>query len=416
MHEFEDLKKEVTALIQLGETEATLDALNQHAKRLPNRLQKTLITLQGQFHSLEQNHISFTISQESYNVGINKIHTSILTMLEQLDRPIPASGPDPIIPYVGGKDNPPVVPKPQAGGSTFWEKYNKVIVGLTAIVTLLGGIAKFSGFTLKDFLESDSEKNEQVTDQEPVDDETILSGDKPKKDEESVTGELVRQEKPTTSEVLKLKEPVEKEEKETPKKKPKVNPVAYVDASLKLFDLDDEKYLEAEFLGKQRNWKVGGQSASFDFTYVVKNPLLSKSKMRMFLESSVSNYVYLLGTGETDRSVNKLFPYGRFDAEIDAGTGEIALPSKDLYFEMDETTGVVYILALFSQSPLDIDKIKNNLGNRNRSLSEQVEAIMGDVLFDLDEVNFKKNRIEFKVPFKDTNKEVLALIIKFDQV
>nr|NQU90432.1 hypothetical protein [Bacteroidota bacterium] len=182
--------------------------------------------------------------------------------------------------------------------------------------------------------------------------------------------------------------------------------------SLRLYDMDDDSTLHVELAEISRNWSVVGPEAAN--TYQVVESLLSGSKMRMYLKSEAPAYVYMLGTGSVDKTVVTLFPVEGLSPAMNYSEYEVALPSEDHYFYMDNTIGKDYIIVIFSKEELDIETIRNTVENGSGNLSKRFDSAIHDVLIDPKYITFKENEIKFEVKQNETDKKAFAMIIEFD--
>ncbi len=188
--------------------------------------------------------------------------------------------------------------------------------------------------------------------------------------------------------------------------------------SLRLFDMDDNIDLEVELAPKTRNWNVFGpeQPTMGEYTYKVVPRLLSQSKMRMFLKSDQPAYVYMLGTGSVDKTINKLFPVEGISPALNYSGNEVALPSEEHYFQMDDTEGKDYILIFFSKERLDIDEIHRKLKSTSGPISTRLKNTIGADLISHEYIDFEDDEIKFQVRQNASGKKAFAMIVEFTHV
>ena len=203
-----------------------------------------------------------------------------------------------------------------------------------------------------------------------------------------------------------------------PKPKPQMPLLA---GSLRLYDMDDNVNLKVNLAAKERNWTVvnpplPSPNTTANYTYKVVPTLLSGSKMRMYLKSEQPAFVYMLGTGSVDKSVNKLFPVDGISPAMNYSSSEVALPSEKHFFQMDNTEGKSYIIVIFSKEKLDINTIKSTIDNSKGNVSQRVRAAIGNKLIDPKHILLDKNEISFKVEQNHTTQKTFAMIIEFNQV
>ena len=95
---------------------------------------------------------------------------------------------------------------------------------------------------------------------------------------------------------------------------------------------------------------------------------------------------------------------------------EVALPSENHYFEMDNTTGKNYIVVIFSRQKLDIESIKGKMSRASGNASERVSAAVGNLVVGAEDVNLDARQISFDIAQSDSGKSAFAMIIEFNQV
>lgn len=187
----------------------------------------------------------------------------------------------------------------------------------------------------------------------------------------------------------------------------------YLKGSLRIFDIDKQENMPVLLADRVRNWNVARGSGSY--TYKVVSNLVSGSKMRMYLKSEEPAFVYMLGTGSIDKSVNVLFPLKGFSAAMNYKNYEIAIPSEEFYFQMDETEGKDYIIIIYSKEKLDIEYIKNRFINSVGTIPEKLsQSINSDLLIGYDKITFEQNEIKFLARNNNSKQKAIAIIIEFN--
>ncbi len=187
--------------------------------------------------------------------------------------------------------------------------------------------------------------------------------------------------------------------------------------SLRLFDLDDQEDLDVSLAAKNRNWTWSRMDSDDEqYTYKVNQSLLSGSEMRMYIESEQSAFVYMLGTGEVDRSVAQLFPVDGISPALNYLNSEVALPSENHFFKMDNTVGKNYIILLFSREKLNISEIKDRFSNSTGNVGRRLKTATEGLLIPSEYINFSSETIEFSVDQNDSGKHAFAMVVQFNQV
>lgn len=91
--------------------------------------------------------------------------------------------------------------------------------------------------------------------------------------------------------------------------------------------------------------------------------------MRMYLKSDQAAYVYMLGTGSVDKSVQILLPLKGMSAALNYIGNEITLPSEEAYLQMDNTIGKDYLILIYAKEKLDIESIRKQIAVNSGTLA-----------------------------------------------
>ena len=198
-------------------------------------------------------------------------------------------------------------------------------------------------------------------------------------------------------------------------KLPKLEPEKPIyKGGLKFINLDNNEELEFSLAEKFRNWNTVLNDG--ENTYKATKPLYSGSRVRLLLNNNEPAFVYILGTGSVNTSIANLFPGDNLglSAALNYEENEVALPTADGAFVMDDTKGQDYMIMLFSRESLDIDDLKKQIADTSGKFSQRLKTVLGDKLIPFDDIEFEKNKIEFETLYKGDDNKIMALIIEFD--
>ena len=198
-------------------------------------------------------------------------------------------------------------------------------------------------------------------------------------------------------------------------KLPKLTPEEPIfKGGLRFVNLSNNEDLEFSLAEKFRNWNTVLNNG--EHTYKAKKPLTSGSQVRMFINNDQPAFVYILGTGSVNTSIAQLFPVEGLSAALNYETNEVALPTEDGAFVMDDTVGKDYMIMLFSREPLEIDTLNDEITKTSGKFSKRLKTVLGDKLIPFDDIEFEKNKIEFETLYKGDDNKIMALIIEFDHI
>ena len=172
--------------------------------------------------------------------------------------------------------------------------------------------------------------------------------------------------------------------------------------ALSVLNTETNKRLKASLIANESN-----------NTYKINEPLTDGSRIRFYLQNEESAYVYMLGTGSVDTSVNKLFPVDGITALLNYKDNEVPIPSEEHYFEMDDTVGKDYIILLYSKEILDINKLLEFLNDSEGNIDKKLFDIFDNQIITNKEIQFNENEMKFETFSKDKTK-LMSIIIEFN--
>ena len=150
-----------------------------------------------------------------------------------------------------------------------------------------------------------------------------------------------------------------------------------------------------------------------ELTYKINEPLTKGSRIRVYIQNNEVAFVYMLGSGSKDTSVNKLFPVDGINALLNYKENEVPIPSEEHYFEMDNTVGKDYIVLLYSKEKLEIDRLLEFMNDTEGSIDEKLFNIFDNQMITKKDIQFNENEMKFETFSKDKSK-IMSIIIEFD--
>ena len=187
------------------------------------------------------------------------------------------------------------------------------------------------------------------------------------------------------------------------------------EGSLSILNLDNAADMEVTLSDENELFNNGGETIASAVTYKVVQPVESGSKIRFYMNSTTSAYVYMLGSGSVDRSVNKLFPVDGISPFLNYAENEVAIPGEEYYFMNDETVGKDYIVLIFSKKDIEIDDTINDLESYEGTIAEKLKTQFGERMIHSDRTNFDTDSISFEA-FSDSEDSLLIAIIEFNHI
>ena len=149
-------------------------------------------------------------------------------------------------------------------------------------------------------------------------------------------------------------------------------------------------------------------------TYRIDKSYTSGTQFRIYLKSKQRGYVYLIGYGSADKSVNKLYPFENFSDYFNYKDSEIALPNEDYFIEFDSKPGRDILCVLYSKEKLDINKIVQSAKYGTGDFVSRVKKVLQYKMFKGNEISFQRNKIAFSTKSSNSNAKVVPLFIEMN--
>ena len=163
--------------------------------------------------------------------------------------------------------------------------------------------------------------------------------------------------------------------------------------------------------GASRNFNIVKASKS---TYKVNNTYTSGTQFRIYLKSKQRGYVYLIGYGSGDKSVNKLYPFENFSDYFNYTNSEIALPSEDYFIEFDNKPGRDILCVLYSKEKLNINDIVSKAKYGSGDFVSRVKKALSYKMFKGSDISFSKDKISFNASSKSSSAKVVPIFIEMN--
>lgn len=146
-------------------------------------------------------------------------------------------------------------------------------------------------------------------------------------------------------------------------------------------------------------------------TYTIDKPYSSGTQFRIYLKSNQRGYVYLIGYGGADKSVNKLYPFENFSPFFNYTNSEIAIPNEDYFIEFDNKPGQDILCVLYSKERLDINAIINKAKLGTSDFVANIKRAVQYKMFKGKDVNFNANKIAFNAASSSYTSKVVPIFI-----
>ena len=165
--------------------------------------------------------------------------------------------------------------------------------------------------------------------------------------------------------------------------------------------------------GAKRNFNIvkAKKNQRLKTTYSIDKAYSSGTQFRIYLKSKQRGYVYLIGYGGSDKSVNMLYPFDHFSPFFNYTNSEIAIPNEDYYIEFDNQPGQDILCVLYSKTKLDMNTIINKARYGTEDFVTNVKKAIQHRMFKGSELTFEKDNMAFKAASNSDNSSVVPIFI-----
>ena len=163
--------------------------------------------------------------------------------------------------------------------------------------------------------------------------------------------------------------------------------------------------------GATRNFNIVKATKT---TYKVDKTYTSGTQFRIYLNSKQRGYVYLIGYGGSDKSVNKLYPFANYSDYFNYVNSEIAIPNEDYFIEFDNNPGKDILCVLYSKEKLNINDIVSKVRNGYGDFVSKMKKALSYKMFKGSEVKFSNDKISFNATSKNSSAKVVPIFIEMN--
>ena len=146
-------------------------------------------------------------------------------------------------------------------------------------------------------------------------------------------------------------------------------------------------------------------------TYNVTSPYSSGTQFRIRFKSEKPAYIYLIGYGGGDKSVNALYPFENYSAYFGFSNSEVAIPNEDYFIEIDDVKGKDVLCILYSTKPIDVKKVVEKVKYGKGTFTTRVKNYFKNDMYQSKEVKFDNNSIGFTAKSSNNSSNIVPLFI-----
>jgi len=147
--------------------------------------------------------------------------------------------------------------------------------------------------------------------------------------------------------------------------------------------------------------------------FETENPYPSGTRFVLLLGNKQPAYVYAFGTDLSFKTF-KLFPYtDRMSALLPYDNTQIILPDENTFIVLDSLEGTSYLCFLYSQYPVDMDKLMIGFENTSGSVAERLKFLLKGRSISKENINYITGEsIRFRAKSKDGFIVLILVAIK----
>ncbi len=146
-------------------------------------------------------------------------------------------------------------------------------------------------------------------------------------------------------------------------------------------------------------------------TYNVTSPYSSGTQFRIRFKSEKPAYIYLIGYGGGDKSVNALYPFENYSAYFGFSNSEVAIPNEDYFIEMDDVKGKDVLCILYSTKPIDVKNVVEKVKYGKGTFTTRIKNYFKNDMYQSKEVKFDNNSIGFTAKSSNNSSNIVPLFI-----
>lgn len=146
--------------------------------------------------------------------------------------------------------------------------------------------------------------------------------------------------------------------------------------------------------------------------YTVVEDLHSGDKYRLLISTEKPVYMYVLAS-DLNNNNSVLFPNNsKVNPFIDTKLADVPIPNNNYWIQLDNNTGVDFVIVIYSVEKLDVNRIKNEINNTSGTINDKIEKALSNYVMKKEHVKFDSNNISFSASSK--NKKAVAIVIKMN--
>lgn len=170
-------------------------------------------------------------------------------------------------------------------------------------------------------------------------------------------------------------------------------------------------------LGGELVFSITGQEMQADLDaniYKMKETYYSGTNYQLHVNTDQSAYVYVFSTDKTKKS-NLLFPMPHQDPYLEGPNTAIALPDKFHMFQLDNTVGKDYVYVLYSNEPLEPQKIRKEMELKSGTFMQRLYKVLGEKVIPANQIKYTNNgALRFTAQTTNKKAAIVPIVVEID--
>ena len=149
-------------------------------------------------------------------------------------------------------------------------------------------------------------------------------------------------------------------------------------------------------------------------TYSVNKSYSSGTQFRIYMKSNQRGYMYLIGYGGADKSIDKIYPFNGFSDFFNYSNSEIAIPNEDYFIEFDNKPGRDILCVLYSKERLNINSIISKAKYSSGDFVTKIKKAVQYKMFKGNNLKFSYDKIKFTANSSSSSAKVVPIFISMN--
>ena len=153
-------------------------------------------------------------------------------------------------------------------------------------------------------------------------------------------------------------------------------------------------------------------------SYQLNKAYRSGTRFRLYLNNQQAAYVYAIGS-DLSNKVYQVFPHAPgVSPVLNYSKNSVPIPNQDQHIRLDGNTGTDFLCVLYSEKPLNIAQIKQDIAQQSNryTFQQKVERVLANDLVRRQEVKYDQSGTRMGFSARSNDKPVAALFVHWEHI